>query len=138
MSWDPRRWAARLRRLAEVPRVAANMASPRLTERVRQQFAQGVDSYGSAWAPLAASTIRRKGHDWILVRSGRTQTTTIARPGGSGSVATITIRSMGWHQYPTAHRPARPILPIAGIPPAWADEVRAAIKRARARALGGP
>ena len=103
----------------------------------REQFAASHDPYGRPWAKLAPATVRKKGHDRILIDTGETAATIQAVPWGSRSVAGVRIRTMGWHQYPTAHRPARPILPTGPLPPRWAAAARDALREARDRAIKG-
>jgi len=138
MSWAaPRRMREALERIARVPEVASRLLAPVLTTYAREQFAASHDPYGRPWAKLAPATVRKKGHDRILIDTGETAATIQAVPWGSRSVAGVRIRTMGWHQYPTAHRPARPILPTGPLPPRWAAAARDALREARDRAIKG-
>jgi phage gpG-like protein len=58
-------------RLDLIPRVL-NRWGVRQAGRIRQAFVRGGHAHhgGSQWAPLAPSTIRRKGHATILVLTG--------------------------------------------------------------------
>lgn len=63
--------AARVAKFAAgVPQKLAKELAPRLDERVRDMFVTETDPYTNPWAPLKASTVRRKkGNNVILYRA---------------------------------------------------------------------
>lgn len=89
-------------------------------EETRERFAQQVASTGAAWAPLAPSTIAKKGHSRILVETGRlgvslTQpghpdaiTEIVDEPGQGGFSRGTGVEYAGFHQAGTKRMPARP------------------------------
>ncbi len=125
------------RALARVPsRLSAPLAE-RLSERVRDTYTNETDPYGVPWAPLAASTIRRKGGNAvILTRTGASQANCGARPMGSAGVQVYAGGAAGWHSAPSGTRPARPVLPTRGLPPLWREDIAAVLGAEYARALG--
>lgn len=97
-----------------------NEARSIIVNRIRRLFRTRAEG---RWAPLAESTIRRKGHDTILRETDRLFT---AATGGRGSIERIRNRSyqLGidknavpyaeYHETPFGTRPARPIYAFLG------------------------
>lgn len=132
---------AKLQRLARNLATIAAKVSPaiaeRLQERVRDTYANEQDPYGNPWAPLAESTVRRKGgNSVILTRTGASQADCGARALAGAGVAVYANGAAGWHQEAHGSRPARPVLPDRGLPPAWRDDIEAETSAAFAKALG--
>lgn len=48
-----------IRRLSEAPKRVAQIAAPKITDMLQQQFDQGKDPYGRAWNPLRPSTLAK-------------------------------------------------------------------------------
>ncbi len=125
------------RALARVPSRVATPLAERLSERVRDTYANECDPYGVPWAPLAASTVRRKGgNSVILSRTGASAADCGARPMGNAGVQVYAGGAAGWHSAPSGTRPARPVLPTRGLPPAWREDIAAVLGAEYARALG--
>ena len=133
-----------LGRLAEVPRRAAVIAAPQLTKLLRQQFAEGVDPYGRAWAPLSAATLAkgRRPPPLTATRALRRGTrASVLRANYAGIHLSLGAPYGYFHQvgFRVGRRrvPARRILPQTGVPSAWRAVVQAAIQKAARRAKGG-
>jgi phage gpG-like protein len=84
-------------------------------------FAGEFDSNLNPWAPLAPSTIKRKGHDRILLETGALRES-LVHVGGPGNVAETASRGMIFgtevpyaifHQTGTRRMPARPPVGIS-------------------------
>lgn len=86
----------------------------------RQSFASQTAANGEAWAPLKPATIRRKGHDRILMETGRLGVSLTQRghsdavveivdePGQGGFARGTSVEYAGFHQTGTKRMPARP------------------------------
>lgn len=103
------------------------------------QFRSQQDSGGNAWAPLAPSTIARKGHSRILFESGDLQTSLTS--GGSDAIREVFDRGLIFgtsteyaifHQEGTSRMPARP--PV-GIQTQTLDEMVNAVADAAVEQL---
>ena len=126
-----------LKGLAGIPSRAAKRVAARLQERVRDTYADECDPYGVPWAPLAQSTLRRKGgNSVILTRSGASQADCGARALGGGGVAVYAGGAAGWHMQASGTRPARCVLPTRGLPTAWRSDIAAECSDEFAKALG--
>jgi hypothetical protein len=114
---------------AEVPQRLAKELAPMLDERARDMFTNEADPYGNPWAPLKASTVRRKkGNSVILYRSNNL---------GPGTYVLYTGRRLVFTYGPAAqyaqdgdegrgNRSPRLLAPTFGIPKSWkADAARA-------------
>ena len=89
-------------------------------EETRERFANQVASNGEAWAPLAPSTVKRKGHARILMETGRLGVSLseathpdavveiVDEPGQGGFSRGTAVEYAGFHQTGTARMPARP------------------------------
>lgn len=118
--------AARIAKFAaEAPQRLAKELAPMLDERTRDMFANESDPYGKPWAPLKASTIRRKkGNSVILYRANLL---------GPGTYVLYTGRRLVFTYGPAAqyaqdgdqgrgNRPPRLLAPAYGIPKTWKDD----------------
>lgn len=123
---------------AEVPSKVAKELAPMLDERTRDMFANETDVYDNAFAPLAASTVRRKkGNSVVLYRTNQL---------GPGTYVLYTGRRLVFTYGPKAqyaqdgdqgrgNRPPRLLAPAYGIPKSWkADAAAAAARVAKKRA----
>lgn len=124
-----------LRELTRVPSRVSSKAAPAIERLWRRDYMAGLDPYGKAWAPLRPSTVRRKGHDRIMVESGETLAQTRARPLGGAGIALRTGPKASWHMQATASRPARRVLPAFGLPKTWRAELREISAREFKRAV---
>lgn len=128
--------ADRLGELAQVPSRAAKDAATRISSLVAREFETGTDPYGAAWKPLAASTIRRKGHDTILVDTGKLALGTGAKPSGGAGIELASVDYGQYHQSGTSRMPRRPIFPDrAELPKDWQEAIEAAVSATFRRAL---
>ena len=109
------------------PAVAKRLA-PRIDQRIRDMFTNETDPYGRKWAPLAASTLRRKrnspGGSIILSRTFELANSSYALYTGKRVV--ITIGESGQHAQEgdtgRGNRPPRLVLPSLGIPKLWKQD----------------
>jgi hypothetical protein len=98
----------------------AGVANPRITRALQSQFRQGVDPYGSPWAPLSPNTRGRKPPP--LTDTGKLKQGTKARPGVGGRAGLHLVLGAEYgifHQTGTRNMPARRILPTRGMPAEW-------------------
>jgi hypothetical protein len=112
-----------LRGMSRVPYRTAQVAAPRISGLLFEEFKQGRDPYGTPWEPISPNTYRkvtkRRWPPLTDTRRLRDGSMATAMPGG------ISIR-MGrpefyFHQIGTVTMPARPILPDRGWPRRWLD-----------------
>lgn len=107
------------RSLHKVPSQMSGPAAIAITRLWKRTYQAGQDPYGKALPPLAPSTIRRKGHGRIMIETGATLDATEARPMPGAGVQLRTGPKAEYHLEPTANRPARPEVPLYGLPPTW-------------------
>lgn len=69
-----------------------NQVGPVIRDRIDMNFALEQTGTGEAWKPLAPSTVKRKGHDRILVETGAMRTA--ATTTGAGHTTEVTERAM--------------------------------------------
>jgi hypothetical protein len=121
--------AIALRALSRVPAQAAEDASRELETVLRDQHGAEVDPYDRPWAPLEASTIKRKGGDSRILRRTDTMLDDLSiRPSpGAGLTLTFGAPYAAFHQVGTKDMPARRLLPIAAMPKAWGDAIKRAL-----------
>ncbi len=131
--------ASRLERFAaEVPKELAKALAPKLDQRVRDMFTNETDPYGNPWAPLKASTIRRKkGNGVILSRTNELGNSSYVLHTGGRLVFTFGA-SAQYAQDGDSGRGARVprmVAPAYGIPKSWkADVIAAQAEVAKRRA----
>lgn len=130
-------YARSLRRLAQVPSQMAAPAAERISDLIDDQFSSGTDPYGAAWEAHAPATVARWGEHPVLELSGALRGSVDVQPMGGAGIA-VTLDEVGqFHQTGTARMPARPILPVAGLPPSWEDALSQAAAETFERTLGG-
>jgi hypothetical protein len=109
--------------MSRVPQRVAELAAPRISGLLFEQYKTGRDPYGKAWEPISPNTYRRvtkrRWPPMTDTRRLRDGTMATARPGG------ISIR-MGrpeWYfsQVGTVTQPVRTLLPDRGWPRRWLD-----------------
>lgn len=106
--------------LATVPSRITSPVSDAINEEFALQFAQGSDPYGRPWANLRPSTIRKKGHDLIMIDTDETERETRAVPMRGAGIELISTEQAQHHQEPSGDRPARPVLPNGSdLPQKW-------------------
>lgn len=126
---------ASLKKLLDVPSRAAPAVAVEIDNKLQDSFANECDAYGKPWAPLAASTVRRKrGNTVIMYRTGASQAQTHATAAQGAGVKITVGPKMAYHLEPSGTRPARPILPIYGLPATWRAAIKVAVDAAYARA----
>ncbi len=124
-----------LRKLAEVPSRAAATIADELGRLMAEQFDQGADPYGNAWAPLAESTLARGRQNPPLTDSRDMRNGFHAAPmAGSGVSITFDVpyalpHQTGFRNARTKTRvPARPPLPVNVMPARWNEAIVATVE----------
>ena len=119
--------ASRLAKFAaEVPQRVAREFAPMLDQRVRDMYANETDPYGKPWAPLKASTVRRKrGNSVILYRTGAMGSGSHVRYAGRRLVFTYGPAAQ-YAQDGSDNRGPRLVAPAYGIPASWREDMRRA------------
>lgn len=112
------------RELNKVPARVSSQAAPAIERMWRKTYRLQQDPYGKQWAKLAKSTIDRKGFDTIMVEGGDTYRDTRVRTLPGAGIALSTGDKAQWHLEATANRPARPVLPLHGLPAPWRERIR--------------
>lgn len=131
------KWTRTAKALAGIPARAARPIAECLDQRVLDCYRNESDPYGNPWAPLAASTIRRKrGNSVVLYRTGRSGADCGAKPLPGSGVAVWAGGAAKHHMAPSGSRPERPVLPTRGIPPSWKQDIAAVLGAEYARAVG--
>lgn len=118
------RYANVARELQKVPSRVSAQAAPAIERMWRKSYRAEQDPYGRPWAKLAPSTIARKGFDTIMVETGETYKATRVRPLAGAGIALTTGHKAQWHLEATGNRPARPVLPLHGLPAPWRERIR--------------
>lgn len=128
------RLADRLADLARVPSRAAARVSKEIEGLIVSEFAEGEDPYGTAWKPLAKSTLERGRTPPPLTDTRDMLKSLRVAPLPRAGVG-ITIdhpaapHQTGWHGE-RGNGPARPILPARSeLPEEWVDAIDAAVSK---------
>jgi len=117
--------------LADVPRVAGELACERIGALIQIEFDAGVDSYGTPWQPLAEATLKRGRHAPPLTDTRQLRDSLLVYPLPAGPGVRVTIGTAehpagphqdGWSG-PQGSGPARPMLPTGEMPIAWASAI---------------
>jgi hypothetical protein len=134
-----------MERMSKLPDVLAVEAAPGITRLLQDEFERGVDPYGRAWAPLAASTLARgrRAPPLTDTRRLRNGTQAYALPGkglrlGMGAGYGV-FHQIGFRNHRGGRPvPARRIFPRASLPKSWVkilnDAARVIVARAKASA----
>ncbi len=112
------------RELNKIPSRLAAEAAPAIERMWRKTYRAGQNPYGVKWQKLAKSTIDRKGHDTILVESGDSYKATRVRPLPGAGIQLVTGEKLQWHLEAAENRPARPVLPLNGLPAPWRERLK--------------
>ncbi len=112
------------RDLQKIPARVSSQAAPAIEKMWRKSYRAQQDPYGKPWAKLAKSTIDRKGFDTILVESGDSYKATRVRPLPGAGIQLVTGEKLQWHLEATDNRPARPAMPLHGMPAPWRERIR--------------
>lgn len=137
----------RLDELSRIPSRAATAASASINELLSDQFANGTDPYGNAWAGLADRTLLKHPEPPLQAEFGGVPGPmaegTFARPmSGAGIELTVPfpggIHQTGAKRSPNWRMPKRAILPDKGtLPAAWKSAIDAAMSDAANSAMRG-
>lgn len=132
MAVDFFRLANALRKLAAVPSQVSKDAAAEITELLWDEYAAGTDPRGSAWRPLAASTLRkgRKPPPGTETFQMRDSTRAVA---GSGAGILLEVGP----SYAAYYDAVRNIFPRDGLPPSWRLAISKALE-ARTRKAVAP
>lgn len=124
--------------LRRVPSVASTEAARRITGLIHMEFEEGHDPYGRPWQQLAASTVRKKGHDRILVDTHLAEDTTRAVPmSGAGIQVETNQPALAFHQVGGSRLPRRPVYPDnRGLPDSWNAAIAESLDTHFARVMG--
>lgn len=129
--------ASSLRKLASIPAQVASGAAERIAAQIQDDFDNGTDPYGSAWAPLSPATLAKGRSAPPLTDTGAMRESVTVQPmPGAGISITIDDPAVH-HQYGTMYMDARPIFPNQReLPDTWqraiADAAEDAFARTRA------
>lgn len=113
-----------------------------IAEGEAESFSTETASNGEAWAPLAESTIRRKGHDQILFETGDLMESLI-HVGGAGNISEVdshgsiygtSVPYAIFHDQGTSRIPARP--PV-GVSEDRVDQLAEMVAQRTIEAIGG-
>lgn len=110
--------------LLKVPSQVSRDGALGIEKMWRRSYMAGTDPYGNEWAANKDSTIRKKGHDWVMVDSQETLNKTRARALPGAGIGLVTGKNAAYHLEATENRPARPVLPLYGLPKAWREHLR--------------
>lgn len=113
-----------LRELTRVPSRVSREGALAIEKLWRRSYMAGQDPYGNEWAANKPTTIRRKGHDWVMVDTQETLDQTRARALPGAGISLRTGHKASWHMQATADRPARRVLPAFGLPATWRAKLR--------------
>jgi len=126
-----------LRELVRVPSRITGRGSVEIEKLWRRSYMASQDPYGNEWAALKPSTIRKKGHDWIMVDTQETLNQTRVKRLSAAGIVLQTGGKAAWHMQATANRPARRVLPAFGLPKTWRAKLRAIAAQEFKRAVTG-
>jgi len=116
--WD--KLAQNLEKLSKIPSQLSKPVAEELNKLINTQFANGQDPYGKPWMKLQPSTIQRKGHDSILIETGKLAAQTVAVPMSGAGIELRSVDYGQFHQSGTRYMVAREILPgREELPKAW-------------------
>lgn len=123
-----RGWQQFADNLGKLARVSSRLTKPvadRFNVLLAAQFQQGTDSYGTPWVPLKPATIKRKGHDTIMVDTGATRDQTRAIVLSGAGIGFVSTPQAGYHMVGFGTRPARPVFPRrTTLPEEWQAAIR--------------
>jgi hypothetical protein len=128
--------AQRVADLASVPSRASRRVATELTGLIEEEFREGADPYGNAWAPLTETTLRLRSQtgEPPLTDYGAMRASLLVRPQTGAGVAIEIDPPADKHQTGWAGQngwgdgPARPILPMGTMPARWRQAVEGAVQ----------
>lgn len=124
-----------LERLARLPSKVAPFAATRINVLLDSQFANATDPYGAPLARNAPATIARKGFDHPMTETGESHGSTIAKPLPGAGISITSTQKVLWNMKPGPNRPARPMLPMRGLPQSWKQALKDAALDALQKAI---
>lgn len=131
--YTSKQYAQALRALIHVPAQVAREVKSEIEFEINAGFDAGRDPYRKAWAPLAASTLKRR--PWrgfpplTDTRKGR-RGIKVRTVSGAGLQITSHVGYMAAHQYGNPPRlPIRAILPKGVLPKHWGARYQAVYKK---------
>jgi hypothetical protein len=105
------------------------------------QFRQGRDPYGTPWAPLKPSTLRKHGPPPLTDSgAGRDGTTAVALASNRAGIhlrlgaAYLYFAQVGFRAGRTKVKP-RPVFPTRGLPASWREILKASARQAMREAV---
>lgn len=114
-----RRLEFALRKLSDVPSTIAKDFSTFATKDLRAAIDRRMSPNNRPHKPLAASTIKRKGHDHPLIETYALQSSLLAFP-----LASIGVALSVGVDYAVYNFETRPYFPIGSLPPSWRAEIK--------------
>ena len=136
---NARQFSAVMRRLAtEIPREAANVAAPEISDEIQRNFDYGRNEHRTKWAPLKESTKARRKYPGkpILTQTGRGRGSVRVRGLAKGGLSiNVGVGYMLYHQSGTRFMAQRSFVPRDRIPSAWNEILFAHYERLTNRAL---
>lgn len=132
MAVDFFRLANALRKLAAVPSQVSKDAAAEITELLWDEYAAGQDPRGSAWKPLAPSTIAKGRKPPPGTETFQMRDSTRAVPGSGAGI----LLEVG-PSYATYYDAVRNIFPRDGLPPSWREAIRKALETRTRAVVGG-
>lgn len=125
--------------LTSIPSRVAKDAAEKIAHLIDDQFSQGCDPYGNAWADLAPATKAKGRLPPPLTDTGKMRGSVQVKPlQGAGIEISIAPDYAHFHQTGTVHMPERSILPDGTeLPEEWDHAIETAMTQATKRAMGG-
>lgn len=129
-----RNLANNLGELSQVASVVTTAVAEDINGFLAAEFVDEVDPYGAAWAELAESTKRKKGHDRIMYETGDTERETRAYAMRGAGIEIRSTQQAGYNQFERSNAPARPVLPSReDLPAKWRAAIDKRFEEAVAR-----
>jgi len=126
--------AASLRKLSSLPSQVAAGAAERIEAQIQDDFDNGVDPYGSTWAPLMPRTLAKGRSAPPLTETGAMRGSVSVQPMQGAGIAITIDDPATHHQYGTVDMEARPIFPNQReLPDTWQRAISDAADEAFAR-----
>ncbi len=127
-----KRLSDNLSELASVPSRISKPVSNGINELIKKQFDTGIDPYGTSWAKLLPSTIRRKkGDARVLLNTDSMMSQTVAVPLPGSGIELRTVTYASFHQTGTKHMVRREVLPCReDLPITWQNIISTEFSKA--------
>lgn len=126
-----------MRDLVKIPAKASPGFAERVRERLDEQFMNGTDPYGRAWASLKPATLKKGRHPPPLTDSGHGSRNITALPmRGAGVKLVSKVPYMQRHQEGYKHTEARPFFPVRVLPKLWGKDLDEEIQKTLNKEIG--